>query len=50
MLSLCLSHVATIARPFRSSVNHFLAKFSKICEIVFSCEKEKEVKLVYTRM
>jgi len=40
MLSLCFSHVATIASPFHSCVFHFLAKFSKICEIFFSCEKK----------
>jgi len=40
MLSLCFNHVATIASPFRSSVFHFLAKLSKICEIFFSCEKK----------
>jgi len=40
MLSLCFSHVATIASPFRSSVFHFLAKLSKICEIFFSHEKK----------
>jgi len=40
MLSLCFSHVATIASPFRSSVFHFLAKLSKICELFFSCEKK----------
>ena len=41
MLSLCFSHVVTVASPFRSSVFHFLAK---ICEIFFSCEK-KNMKL-----
>ena len=41
MLSLYFSHVATIASPFRSSVFHFLAKLSRICEIFFSCEKRK---------
>jgi len=46
-LSLCISHVATVESPFRSSVFHFLAKLSKICEIFFSCETENnEVKLV----
>jgi len=40
MLSLCFSHVATVANPFRSSVFIFLAKLSKICEIFFSCEKK----------
>jgi len=40
MLSLCFNHVATIVSPFRSSVFHFLAKLSKICEIFFSCEKK----------
>jgi len=37
MLSLCLSHVATVVSPFWSSVFHFLAKLSKICEIFFLC-------------
>ena len=40
MLSLSFSHVATVASPFRSSLFHFLAKLSKICEIFFSCEKK----------
>jgi len=40
MLSLCFNHVATVASPFRSSVFHFLATRSKICEIFFSCEKK----------
>ena len=40
MLSLCISHVATIASPVRTSVFHFLVKLSKICEIFFSCEKD----------
>ena len=40
MLSLCISHVATVANQFRSSVFHFLARLSKICEIFFSCEKK----------
>ena len=43
MLSLCFSHVATVASPFRSSIFHFLAQVSKIWEI-FSCEK-KTIKL-----
>jgi len=44
---LCMSHVASVASPFRSSVFHFLAKLSGICEIFFSYEKENnEVKLV----
>jgi len=47
MLSLCFSHVATVASPFRFSVFHFLAKLSKICEIFFSCKKKNnEVKFV----
>ena len=47
MLSFCISHVTTIVSPFRSSVFHFLAKVSKICEIFFSREKKtNEVKLV----
>jgi len=45
MLSLNISHVATIASPFCSSVFHFLAKL--LSEIFFSCEKKiNEVKLV----
>ena len=40
MLSLCISHVATLGNPFRSSVFHFLAKLSKISKIFFSCEKK----------
>jgi len=40
MLSLCFSHVATVAGPFCSSVFHFLVKLSKSCEIFFSCEKK----------
>ena len=28
MLSFCISHVATVASPFRPSVLHFLAKLS----------------------
>ena len=40
MLSLCFRHVATVASPVRSSVFHFLAKLSKICEIFFSCDKK----------
>ena len=40
MLSLCISHVASVASPFRSSVFHFLGKLSKICE------KNNEVNLV----
>jgi len=39
MLSLCFSCVATVAILFCSSVFHFLAKLSEICEIFFSCEK-----------
>ena len=46
MLSLCISPVTTVASPLGSSVFHFLAKLSKICEI-FICEKKiNEVKLV----
>jgi len=37
---LCSPYVATVASPFRISVFHFLAKLSKICEILFSCEKK----------
>ena len=37
---LCSPYVATVVNPFRSSVFHFLAKLSKICEIFFSCEKK----------
>jgi len=40
MLSLCISHLATVASPFRSSVFHFLSKLSKICELFFSWEKK----------
>jgi len=48
MLSLCFNqsydlpspYVATEASPFHSSVFYFLAKLSKICEILFSCEKK----------
>jgi len=40
MLSLYFSHVATVASPFYSSVFHFLAKLSRICEIFFPCEKK----------
>jgi len=47
MLSLCISHVTTIASLFPSSVFHFRAKLSKICELFFSCEKKNnEVRLV----
>ena len=41
----CFNHVATVASLFRSSVSHFLAKLSEICEIFFSREK-KTIKLV----
>jgi len=40
MLSLRFNHVATVASLFRSSVFHFLAKLSTICEIFFSREKK----------
>ena len=40
ILSLCFSHVATVASSFRCNVFHFLAKLSKICEIFFSWEKK----------
>jgi len=40
MLSLCFGHVPTVLSPFCSSVFHFLAKLSKICEIFFSYEKK----------
>ena len=40
MLSLCFNHVATVAGPFCSSVFHFQAKLSKICDTFFSCEKK----------
>jgi len=47
MLSLYISHVTSVASLFRCSVLHILAKFSKICEIFFSCEKKNnEVRLV----
>jgi len=45
MLSLCISHVATVASPFRSSVFHLLAKLSKICE-----KKINEVKLLHNNV
>jgi len=48
MLSLCLCHVATIASQFRFSVFHFLAKLSKICEILLLCEKKRmKLSLLY---
>ena len=37
---LCSPYVATVVSPFHSSVFHFLAKLSKICEIFFLCEKK----------
>ena len=40
MFSLYFSQVSTVASPFRSSVFHFLAKLSKVCEIFRSCEKK----------
>jgi len=40
MLSFWFKHVAIITMPFRSGVFHFPAKLSKICEILFSCEKK----------
>jgi len=40
MVSLCFSREATVVSPFCSSVFHFLAKLSEICEIFFSCEKK----------
>jgi len=44
MLSFCITHVAIVVSPFRSSVIHFLAK---IYEIFFSCEKKmNEARLV----
>ena len=39
-ISLCFNHVATVISPFRPSVFHSLAKFSKNCAIFFSCEKK----------
>jgi len=42
MLSLCFSHPATVASPFRSSVFQCLAKLCKIFGI-FSCEKRKMI-------
>ena len=49
MLSLCISHVASVAGSFCSSVFHFLAKLSKICENFFSCKKKNnEVRFVNT--
>jgi len=41
MLSLCFSHMATIANPFRSRVFPFLGKVFKICEIFFLHEEKK---------
>ena len=41
MLTLCFSHAATVASSFRSSLFHFLAKLSKICEIFLLCKKMK---------
>ena len=47
MLFLYISHVAAAASPFRSSVFHFLAKLSEICEIFLWCEKKiNDVKLI----
>ena len=40
MLSLCFNHVVIEVGPFPSSVFHFLAKLSEICEIFFSREKK----------
>jgi len=40
MLSLCFSHMANVASPFRFSVFHILAKLCKICEKFFQCEKK----------
>jgi len=39
MLLPCFSHVAIGTSPFHSSIFHFLAKLSKIYEILLSCEK-----------
>jgi len=51
MLSLCINHVTTVESPFRSSVFHFLAKLSKICEIFFSCEKKTlKLSLLHTNV
>ena len=47
MLSLCFSHVGTVANPFHSSAFRSLAKLSKIWEIFFSYEQKNiEIKLV----
>jgi len=47
MLCLCISQVATVVSPFRSSVFPFLATLSKIYDILFTCEKKiNEVELV----
>ena len=46
MLSVCFSHAVTVASPFRSSVFHFLAKLSRICEIFFPHVKRNKIKLV----
>jgi len=47
MLSLCFNDVTTVASPFSSSVFHFMAKLSKICEILFSCEKTMKLSLLH---
>ena len=39
MISPFFNHTATVAKQFHSSVFHFLAKVSKLCE-TFLCEKK----------
>jgi len=47
VLSLYISHVASVVSPFPSSVFHLLIELSKLCETSFSYEKKtNEVKLV----
>jgi len=42
MFPLCISHVAIVASPFHSSVFHFLAKLSEICDFLLMW-KEKQL-------
>ena len=46
MLSLCFSHVAIVASPFRSSVFRFLAKLLKFARFSHVKKKHNEIKLV----
>ena len=50
MLSLCFSHLVTVASPFRSSVFHFLAKLSKICVIFFSYKNTIKLSLLHNNV